>query len=177
MTLLAISTIIVSIEMTNRITKETAELIAFPPTTWYTKSVDWLLDQETFAQNYTNIPVQEELVKDLTIEGIHAPMLVLPSWYPVCGSQRLRACMEIRERFMGMHPVLQQQVRVCRFDKEYWNCYQLWPDEEFRSKAIQVYFQMLEVVFKSIHFIEDDPMKMIKFETDGDNLKWKARDG
>tara|TARA_A200000159_G_C7245723_1_gene306532 strand:- start:107 stop:598 length:492 start_codon:yes stop_codon:yes gene_type:complete len=163
--------------MTNRITKETAELIAFPPTTWYTKSVDWLLDQETFAQNYTNIPVQEELVKDLTIEGIHAPMLVLPSWYPVCGSQRLRACMEIRERFMGMHPVLQQQVRVCRFDKEYWNCYQLWPDEEFRSKAIQVYFQMLEVVFKSIHFIEDDPMKMIKFETDGDNLKWKARDG
>lgn len=163
--------------MTNRIKKETAELIAFPPTTWYTKSVEWLLDQETFAQNYTNIPVQEELVKDLTMEGVQAPMLVLPSWYPICGSQRLRACMEIRERFMGMHPVLQQQIRVCRFEKEYWNCFQLWPDEEFRSKAIQVYFQMLELVFKSIHFIEDDPMKMIKFETDGDNLKWRARDG
>ena len=36
---------------------------------------------------------------------------------------------------------------------------------------------MLEIAFKSIHFIEDDPMAMIKFETEGDKLKWKARDG
>ena len=61
--------------------------------------------------------------------------------------------------------------------KEYWNVFDLWPDEEFRSKAKQVYFQMLELTFKSIHFIEEDPMKMVKFETDGDKLRWKARDG
>ena len=163
--------------MTNRIKKETAELIAFPPTTWYTKSVGWLLEQEPFAQNFENIPVQEELVQDLFKNGIEAPMLVMPNWYPICGSQRLRACVDIQQKFMGLHPILQQQVRVCRFEKEYWNAFHLWPDEEFRSKAIQVYFQTLEIAFKSIHFIEDDPMKMIKFETDGDNLKWKARDG
>ncbi len=163
--------------MTNRIKKETAELIAFPPTTWYTKSVGWLLEQEPFAQNFENIPVQEELVEDLFKNGIEAPMLVMPNWYPICGSQRLRACVDIQQKFMGLHPILQQQVRVCRFEKEYWNAFHLWPDEEFRSKAIQVYFQTLEIAFKSIHFIEDDPMKMIKFETDGDNLKWKARDG
>ena len=163
--------------MTNRIKKETAELIAFPPTTWYNKSVGWLLEQETFAQNFENIPVQEELVQDLFKNGIEAPMLVMPNWYPICGSQRLRACVDIQQKFMGLHPILQQQVRVCRFEKEYWNAFHLWPDEEFRSKAIQVYFQTLEIEFKSIHFIEDDPMKMIKFETDGDNLKWKARDG
>ena len=163
--------------MTNRIKKETAELIAFPPTTWYTKSVGWLLEQEPFAQNFENIPVQEELVQDLFKNGIEAPMLVMPNWYPICGSQRLRACVDIQQKFMGLHPIIQQQVRVCRFEKEYWNAFHLWPDEEFRSKAIQVYFQTLEIAFKSIHFIEDDPMKMIKFETDGDNLKWKARDG
>ena len=163
--------------MTNRIKKETAELIAFPPTTWYTKSVGWLLEQEPFAQNFENIPVQEELVQDLFKNGIEAPMLVMPNWYPICGSQRLRACVDIQQKFMGLHPILQQQVRVCRFEKEYWNAFHLWPYEEFRSKAIQVYFQTLEIAFKSIHFIEDDPMKMIKFETDGDNLKWKARDG
>ena len=163
--------------MTNRIKKGIAELIAFPPTTWYTKSVEWLIEQKTFADNFHRIPVQKELVQDLFVNGIEAPMLVMPNWYPICGSQRLRACVEIREQTLGMHPILKQQVRVCMFDKEYWNVFDLWSDEEFRSKAKQVYFQMLELAFKSIHFIEEDPMKMVKFETDGDNLRWKDRDG
>ena len=163
--------------MTNRIDKNIAELIAFPPVTWFTKPVGWLLEQETFAENYKNIPVQKELVQDLYKNGIEAPILVMPSWYPICGSQRLRACAKIAEDSFGLHPILLQQVRVCRFDKEYWNVFDLWPDEEFRSKAKQVYFQMLELAFKSIHFIEEDPMKMVKFETDGDKLRWKARDG
>ena len=163
--------------MTNRIKKETAELIAFPPTTWYTRPVEWLIEQETFVQNFENIPVQEDLVQDLLKNGIQAPMLVMPNWYPVCGSQRLRACVDIQQKFMGLHPILKQEVRVCKFDKEYWNAFHLWPDEEFRSKAIQVYFQMLELAFKSMHFIEDNPMDMIKYETEGDKLRWKARDG
>ena len=163
--------------MTNRIKKETAELIAFPPTTWYTKSVGWLIKQQTFAENFQNIPLQEELAKDLVQNGIQAPMLVMPNWYPICGSQRLRACVEIAATTNGTHKILNQQVRVCKFEKEYWNAFHLWPDKEFRDKAIQVYFQMLEIAFKSIHFIEDDPMRMIKFETDGDKLKWDARDG
>ena len=163
--------------MTNRIKKETAELIAFPPVTWYTRPVEWLIEQETFAANFENIPVQEELVQDLLKNGIQAPMLVMPNWYPICGSQRLRACADIQQKFMGLHPILKQEVRVCKFDKEYWNAFHLWPDEEFRSKAIQVYFQMLELAFKSMHFIEDNPMDMIKYETEGDKLRWKARDG
>jgi len=163
--------------MTNRIKKETAELIAFPPTTWYTKSVEWLIKQETFAKNFQQIPVQDELVRDLVQNGMQAPMLVMPNWYPICGSQRLRACVEISKTTNGTHPILNQQVRVCKFDKEYWNAFHLWSDKEFRDKAIQVYFQMLEITFKSIHFIEDDPMKMIKYETEGDKLRWKARDG
>ena len=163
--------------MTNRIKKETAELIAFPPVTWYTRPVEWLIQQETFAKNFENIPVQEGLVKDLLKNGIQAPILVMPNWYPICGSQRLRACVDIQQKFMGLHPILKQEVRVCRFDKEYWNVFDLWPEQEFKSKAKQVYFQMLELAFKSMHFIEDNPMEMIKYETDGDKLRWKARDG
>jgi len=163
--------------MTNRIKKETAELVAFPPVTWYTREAGWLIQQETFADNFHNIPVQDALVQDLLKNGIEAPILVMPNWYPICGSQRLRACVDICDKFMGLHPILKQQVRVCRFDKEYWNVFDLWPDKEFTSKAKQVYFQMLEIAFKSMYFIEDDPMKMIKYETDGDNLNWKARDG
>ncbi len=135
------------------------------------------MSKNLFAQNFESIPVQEELVEDLFKNGIEAPLLVMPNWYPICGSQRLRACVDIQQKFMGLHPILQQQVRVCRFEKEYWNAFHLWGDVEFRNKAIQVYFQMLEVAFKSIHFIEDDPMRMIKFETEGDKLKWDARDG
>ena len=163
--------------MTNRIKKETAELVAIPPTTWHTPTVEWLINQQVFAENWQSIPVQEALVESIWNEGIHAPMLLMPNWYPICGSQRLRACVEIQSRSMGMHPVLQQQVRVARFDKEYWNPFDLWPEKEFKSKAKQVYFQMLELAWKSIHFIEDDPMKMIKFETDGNNLRWPHRDG
>ena len=99
--------------MTNRIDKNIAELIAFPPVTWFTKSVGWLLEQETYAENYKNIPVQKELVQDLYKNGIEAPILVMPSWYPICGSQRLRACAKIAEDSFGLHPILLQQVRVC----------------------------------------------------------------
>ena len=163
--------------MTNRIKKETAELIALPPMTWYTREIEWLIKQDVFAENFHRIPIHEELAKSIADEGIQAPMLVMPNWYPICGSQRLRACVDIQQKFMGLHPILKQEVRVCRFDKEYWNAFHLWPDEEFRSKAIQVYFQMLELAFKSMHFIEENPMDMIKYETEGDKLRWKARDG
>ena len=163
--------------MTNRIKKETAELIALPPMTWYTREIEWLIKQDVFAENFNRIPIHEELAKSIAANGIQAPLLVMPNWYPICGSQRLRAGVEIAKTTNGTHPILKQQVRVCRFDKEYWNVFHLWSDEEFRSKAIQVYFQMIELTFKSIHFIEDDPDTMIKYETEGDKLRWKARDG
>ena len=163
--------------MANRINKNTAELVALPPTTWYTRTILWLLEQPTFENNYHNIPVQEPLVESIWHHGIKAPLLVMPNWYPICGSQRLRACVDIAEKTMGMHPILQQEVRVARFDKEYWNVFDLWPDKEFKAKAKQVYFQTMELAWKSMHFIENDPEEMIKYETDGDKLRWKARDG
>ena len=160
-----------------RIKRETAELIGLPPMEWTVKTTGWILEQNAIQKNIHRVGINEPLLESIERDGMLNPILVMPNWYPICGSQRLRACVDIQQKFMGLHPILKQEVRVCKFDKEYWNAFHLWPDEEFRSKAIQVYFQMIELAFKSIHFIEDDPMRMIKFETDGDNLKWKARDG
>ena len=41
--------------MTNRIKKETAELIAFPPMTWHVKEIGWLLEQEPLPSDQIQI--------------------------------------------------------------------------------------------------------------------------
>ena len=162
--------------MANRISKELAEQIVIPPTTWYVKPVGWLAQQEKFSNHYTGIPVQQELLDSILEEGLHAPMLVLRNWYPITGSQRLRAIRHIMDEDPS-HPILDTPVRVARFNQDFWNAFELWPDKEFKSKAKQVYFQMIELAWKSIHFIETDTERMVEFETRGDKLKWQARDG
>ena len=106
------------------------------------------------------------------------PILCLPSWYPLVGSQRIRVCQHIKE-IDPESPVLQQEIRVAKFDGEYWNAFYLWGEEDFRSKAIAVYFQMMELAWKSIHYIEDKDFSgvpMVHFEEVGDALKWKDID-
>ena len=52
----------------------------------------------------------------------------MPNWYPIAGSQRLRVLADIPE----LHTA---EVRVCKFDKEWWLLYYLWGDEEFREQS------------------------------------------
>ena len=163
----------------NRIGKESAELVDIPPTTWYVKEVTWLLDQVTFLKNYERIPLNKTLVESIKRDGIISPMLVMPNWYPITGSQRLRACRHILSTESN-HKVLKQQIRVARFDKEWWNAFYLWPNKEDRDKAVQIYFQTIETAWKSRHYIHEHDFAgkaMIKFEEEGDELKWKDRDG
>ena len=163
----------------DRIGKETADLIPFPPTEWTTKTVLWLIEQETFLKNFHRVPVLPSLVESLKKHKMINPILVMPNWYPIVGSQRLRACRAIYEE-NNQHPLLQQTIRVARFEKEYWNAFYLWPNVEERNKCVQIYFQCLESTWKSIHYlVEEDPSGtlMTQFEKDGDNLKWRDRDG
>lgn len=163
----------------NRITKETAELISIPPTEWEVKTVSWLLDQEVFAEKYVKIPLNETLMESIKRDGIISPMLVMPNWYPICGSQRLRACKHIQYTD-PTHKVLDQSIRVARFEKEWWNAFYLWPNEEDKNKCIQIYFQTMETAWKSKYFIHEKDFKgkdMIRFEEEGNELKWEARDG
>lgn len=162
----------------HRVSRDTAELVAIPPTTWYVKKINWLLEQEKIKQNIATVPVNEELLESISKYKIINPILCLPSWYPLVGSQRIRVCQHIKETDPNS-PVLQQEIRVAKFDAEYWNAFYLWGEEDFRSKAIAVYFQMIELAWKSIHYIEDKDFSnipMTRFEEVGDELKWKDID-
>ena len=90
----------------------------------------------------------------------------MPNWYPIAGSQRLRVLVDIPE----LHST---EVRVCKFDKEWWLLYYLWGDEEFRNRAIAIWFQMAELVWKSMYY-EDDP-SFLEHEKLGDELPWKHK--
>ncbi len=161
--------------MTQRINKTTSELIAIPPTTWHVKSVQWLLDQDEMEKNWERIPLNEPLLKSLERDGMINPILVMPNWYPIAGSQRLRAC-----KSSNSDTLLSQKIRVARFDREWWNAFYLWPDLEFRDKAIQVFFQCIETAWKTEFYIANKDRagkSMIEFEQEGDKLKgWRAKE-
>ena len=95
----------------------------------------------------------------------------MPNWYPIAGSQRLRCLQEI--------PALwEQEIRVCKFDKEWWLLYYLWGDTEFRNKAVAVWFQMAELIWKSMYYqneTDPDGVEMRLFERIGDELEWKHK--
>ena len=106
--------------MSHRVNKKTSELVAIPPTTWYVRTISWLLEQEEFVKNYNQIPVNLSLFESLERDGMINPILVMPNWYPIAGSQRLRACKESKKS-----KLLNQQIRVARFDREWWNAFYL----------------------------------------------------
>jgi hypothetical protein len=161
--------------MSQRIKKPAAELVDIPPTTWYTRQVRWLIDQDTFQENVSSIPLNIPLKESLERDGMINPLLVMPNWWPIAGSQRLRAATESKNE-----KLLNQFVRVARFDKEWWNAFFLWPDVELRNKMIQVYFQCIETAWKSQQYIAEVDKKgkpMLDFEKEGDELKgWQVRE-
>ena len=154
----------------DRISRGTAELIPMPPHTWYVRSIGWLLEQPKVKENIMNVPLNEPLLESLQEHGMKAPILVMPNWYPIAGSQRLRAMSELEDK--------EQQIRICRIDKEYWLLCYLWSDKDFRDKAVAIYFQMLELVWKSRYYEDEvDPSgtPMTDFEKLGDELEWKHK--
>ena len=162
-----------------RVKQLTAETVALPPTEWFVKEVNWLLDQETFQKNYERIPLNNELYESIDKHGIIAPILTMNNWYPITGSQRLRVCSVIR-KLRPKHKVLTQKVRVARITHEVWNAFYMWGDREFQEKAVQVYFQCIEIAWKSRHYIYEKDfsgVSMEHFEEIGDRMKWKDRDG
>ena len=55
----------------------------------------------------------------------------------------------------------------------------LWGDKEFVNKTVAIYFQMIELVFKSLYYDFDkdsEGIDMTYFEDLGDQLKWKNND-
>ena len=79
----------------DRVSRETAELVPLPPHTWYVRTVGWLLEQEKVQENIKNVPENKPLKEALIKEGIRSPFLCMPNWYPIAGSQRMRALVEV----------------------------------------------------------------------------------
>ena len=100
----------------DRVSRETAELIPLPPHTWYVKTVGWMLEQAKVKENIENVPPNEPLTNSLRQHGIKSPILCMPNWYPIAGSQRMRAAVDLPE-------IHDQEIRVCRFDEEWWLLY------------------------------------------------------
>ncbi len=156
----------------DRISRDTAEMVPLPPNTWYVKTVGWLLNQPEVKDNILKVPLNENLMNSIKEHGMLNPIFTMPNWYPLAGSQRMRC---LHELIKDNPKIGEQEVRVCRIDKEYWRVWFLWGDKEFRNKAIAVYFQMIELVWKSRYYqATTDPNGelMIDFEKEGDNLNW-----
>ena len=159
----------------DRIGQKSAELVGVPPYEVRQVTTDFMLSQPQVAENIMQVPVNERLMESVRKHGITNPLLCMKQWYPLAGSQRLRAAAEIKKQY----PNFCVDITVHRFLEDWHNCFYLWPDEEFRSKAIAIWFQTQEVVFKSLYYEHDTDesgRKMTEYEDIGEQLKWK-RDG
>jgi len=157
----------------DRIGKKSAKLVAVPPFERVSVSTNHLLEQEVVQKNIRNVPVNMKLVESMHKEGIHNPLLLMANWYPLAGSQRVRAALYIKE---NIDENWNEPIKVHRFLDDYHNVFYLWGDEGFRSKAIAIWFQLQELVFKSLYYeheADESGTKMTVYEDIGEELEWE----
>jgi len=157
----------------DRIGIKSAKLVAVPPFEIRDVTTDFILQQPTVKENIQNVPVNKRLVDSIYNEGIKNPHLCMTNWYPLAGSQRIRAALHIKET---IDENWNENIIVHRFQEDYHNVFYLWGDEEFRSKAIAIWFQLQELVFKSLYYehdVDESGTKMTVFEDIGEQLEWE----
>ncbi len=157
----------------DRIGKTAANLVAVPPFEIRKVTTDFILNQETVRKNIQKVPVNLKLVDSILKEGIRNPHLCMTNWYPLAGSQRIRAALYIKE---SIDETWNENITVHRFLEDYHNVFYLWGDEEFRSKTIAIWFQLQELVFKSLYYeheIDGSGIKMTEYEDIGEELEWE----
>jgi hypothetical protein len=157
----------------DRIGKKSAKLVGVPPFEVVNTDTNFMFDQPQVINNIKNVPVNQPLVDSILKEGMLNPFLCMAEWYPLAGSQRIRAVLHIKENIDKNYNT---QIIVHRFLEDYHNIFYLWGDEEFRSKAIAIWFQLQELVFKSLYYaheVDGSGTKMTEFEDLGEKLEWE----
>ena len=157
----------------DRIGIKSAKLVAVPPFEVRAVTTDFMLQQPTVEENIRNVPVNKRLVDSIYKEGIKNPHLCMTNWYPLAGSQRIRAALYIKE---NIDKNWNENIIVHRFLEDYHNVFYLWGNEEFRSQAIAIWFQLQELVFKSLYYeheVDGQGRKMTEYEDLGEELKWE----
>ena len=159
--------------VSDRVGRKSANLVAVPPFEVRKVTTNFVLKQETVDRNIHGVPLNEPLVESLLKEGMKNPILTMADWYPLAGSQRLRAVAHIKEE---IDPDFDLNITVHRFLADYHNVFYLWSDKEFRNKAIAIWFQLQELVFKSLYYeheVDGQGRKMTEYEDLGEELKWE----
>ena len=157
----------------DRIGKTSARLVGVPPFEIVVVSTDFMLEQAQIKDNIRNVPVNQPLVDSILKENMLYPFLCMKEWYPLAGSQRIRAVLHIKE---NIDETYSTQITVHRFLEDYHNIFYLWGDEDFRSKAIAIWFQLQELVFKSLYYdyeADGSGTKMTEYEDLGEKLEWE----
>ena len=157
----------------DRIGKTSAKLVGVPPFEIVVVSTDFMLEQAQIKDNIRNVPVNQPLVDSILKENMLNPFLCMKDWYPLAGSQRIRAVLHIKE---NIDETYSTQITVHRFLEDYHNIFYLWGDEDFRSKAIAIWFQLQELVFKSLYYdyeADGSGTKMTEYEDLGEKLEWE----
>ena len=159
--------------VSDRIGKKSANLVAVPPFEVRKVTTSFILKQETVKENIRNVPLNEPLVESIQNEGFKNPILTMANWYPLAGSQRVRAVAHIVD---NLDPKFNLDIEVHRFLADYHNVFYLWADEDFRKKAIAIWFQLQELVFKSLYYdheVDGQGRKMTDYEDLGEDLEWE----
>ena len=159
----------------DRISKELADRIPLPPFTVETQKVKFLLNQKAVSQNIHKVPLNHKLMDSVEQFGIMSPILTIPHYYPIAGSQRLRALWELVRTHPKGYTFKDIKIEVHRFNENWWDLMYLWGDKKERDRMVAIWFQMAELVWKSryyIHTTDDAGIKMTEYELIGDALKW-----
>ena len=159
--------------VSDRIGMKSANLVAQPPFEIRKVSTNFILGQDTVAKNIRKVPLNEPLVESIQKEEMKNPILTMTNWYPLAGSQRIRAIAHIKD---NLNPTFNIEIEVYRFLADYHNIFYLWSDEDFRKKAIAIWFQLQELVFKSLYYeheVDESGIKMTDYEDIGEELKWE----
>lgn len=146
----------------------------WPAHVWVQRSIHFLLNQPKNKEHIKNIPLNDKLLESVKKNGFESPFLVLDTWYPICGSQRLRVAMEMPLKWQKNN-----KVWVCKFKDAPYKPLFYWPSKEEGHEAVQRWFQMCEVVFKSLYMPthDSDGVRMLDHEEYGNHMHWPNRDG
>lgn len=159
----------------DRISRKTAELIALPPMDVVLRTPAELLKEANIQKVLETVPLNKELLASLQNEGILNPLLVTPAWYPIVGSQRVRCFFEMKDCDIFMYTPLV----IHRLEKEYWNMFYLWGNEQERDRIIAIWFQLVELAWKSKNYtatIDRKGFRMEEYEQFGEENNWPLMD-
>ena len=158
----------------DRISKQAAMEYWFPPFKMETMLMSELVAKDINKQEVAKrVPVNTPLLSSIEKEGILNPFLAMENYWCIAGQQRVKCAQEI----MKKNPEWDCRISIYVITGRPWEPLMLWEDKEVLDKdtAVAIYFQMIELIFKSRYSIYDKDRagnEMAWYEELGDRAEW-----